>query len=254
MQFDLVTLAAQIINFLILVGLLRIFLYGPIVRTMDAREKKIAGRMSDAERSKQESQAEARSYRDQQLDLEQKKEDLMAQAAAEADARRQELLDQARSDAGASKAAWDEALRREKANFIAGMRRRSGKEIMEVARQALKDLADTGLEDQIVKVFIEQLGAMEKQEKDEIAGFIKAGKEVVILSAFELPKGLRNKLSAAVAENVAPGAQLQFDTLPDLICGIELKAGGHKSSWNLQSYMAELEENLSRAFTSRGMS
>ena len=42
MLIDWFTVAAQIVNFLILVYLLKRFLYGPLIRAMDAREKRIA--------------------------------------------------------------------------------------------------------------------------------------------------------------------------------------------------------------------
>ncbi len=46
--------AAQIINFLILVALLKRFLYGPIVAAMTAREDKIAGRLKEAQQKRRE--------------------------------------------------------------------------------------------------------------------------------------------------------------------------------------------------------
>ena len=44
MQIDWITVAAQIVNFLILVWLLQHFLYGPITRAMQRREQRIAER------------------------------------------------------------------------------------------------------------------------------------------------------------------------------------------------------------------
>ncbi len=48
MGADWFTVVAQIINFLILVALLKRFLYGPIIRAMDRREAEIASRMDAA--------------------------------------------------------------------------------------------------------------------------------------------------------------------------------------------------------------
>ena len=42
MQIDWVTVVAQMINFLVLVYLLKRFLYGPIVKAMERREHAIA--------------------------------------------------------------------------------------------------------------------------------------------------------------------------------------------------------------------
>ena len=46
------TVAAQIVNFLILVALLKRFLYGPIVAAMSAREGRIAAQLTEAQRKK----------------------------------------------------------------------------------------------------------------------------------------------------------------------------------------------------------
>ncbi|MDT8272548.1 MAG: F0F1 ATP synthase subunit B, partial [Desulfomonilia bacterium] len=50
MEIDLFTWGAQIVNFLILVALLRHFLYGRIVHAIDTRQEKIASRWDEAER------------------------------------------------------------------------------------------------------------------------------------------------------------------------------------------------------------
>ena len=48
MQIDWLTVAAQIVNFLVLVWLLQRFLYGPITRAMARRETRIEDRLADA--------------------------------------------------------------------------------------------------------------------------------------------------------------------------------------------------------------
>ena len=49
MQIDFFTFFAQIVNFLILIYLLRRFLYGPITRAMAGREGRIAARCAVVE-------------------------------------------------------------------------------------------------------------------------------------------------------------------------------------------------------------
>jgi F-type H+-transporting ATPase subunit b len=50
MHIDGFTVIAQIINFLVLVWLLKRFLYGPITQAMAARQQKIAAALDDARR------------------------------------------------------------------------------------------------------------------------------------------------------------------------------------------------------------
>ena len=48
MLIDWFTVGAQAVNFLVLVWLLRRFLYRPILKAIDAREKRIADQLADA--------------------------------------------------------------------------------------------------------------------------------------------------------------------------------------------------------------
>ena len=48
MLIDWFTVGAQVLNFLILVWLLKRFLYKPILNAIDAREKRIAAELADA--------------------------------------------------------------------------------------------------------------------------------------------------------------------------------------------------------------
>ena len=49
MQISWFTIIAQIVNFIVLVWLLKRFLYKPILKAIDEREKKIATQIKDAE-------------------------------------------------------------------------------------------------------------------------------------------------------------------------------------------------------------
>ena len=56
MLIDWFTVGAQIVNFLILVWLLKRFLYKPILDAIDAREKRIAAELADADTKKAEAE------------------------------------------------------------------------------------------------------------------------------------------------------------------------------------------------------
>ncbi len=49
MAIDWITVSAQIVNFLILVWLLKHFLYQPIIRAMDRREQRVSERLNEAQ-------------------------------------------------------------------------------------------------------------------------------------------------------------------------------------------------------------
>ena len=97
MLIDWFTVAAQSINFLLLVWLLKRFLYKPILSAMDSREQRIAAQLHDAEAQKQEAEAQSESLRAASAEFERQKQALFDQAKADAEATRDRLTEEADS-------------------------------------------------------------------------------------------------------------------------------------------------------------
>src|SRR5450631_3388047 len=99
MPIDWFTVIAQVINFLILVWLLKRFLYKPILHAIDEREKGIASQLAQAEAKKVEAQQERDDFQHKNEAFEKERAALLSKATNEAQAERQRLLDEARKDA-----------------------------------------------------------------------------------------------------------------------------------------------------------
>src|SRR5271168_605363 len=107
------TVFAQAINFLILVWLLKRFLYKPILHAIDEREKGIATQLAQAEARKAEAQKERDDFQHKNETFDQERAALMTKVADEAKAERQRLLDEARRASDTLRAKRQEALRNE---------------------------------------------------------------------------------------------------------------------------------------------
>jgi F-type H+-transporting ATPase subunit b len=245
---DWFTVAAQIVNFLILVALLRYFLYGRIKRAMYERQQRIAASLEEAEHRRREADEQAASYEGKQQELEAQRAELMAQARAEADAKRQELLDQSRADLDQTQARWQEALRREQTAFLRDLRQHTAQQVYATARRALTDLAGADLEQRIVSVFLERLRALDAQAWNTLTDSHQdAEPHLLIRSAFDLPPEARQRLLALLREHLGEAVEAHFETSPDILCGIEMQSNGQKIAWSLEHYLEGLEEHLSAA-------
>ena len=97
MLIDWFTVGAQALNFLILVWLMKRFLYKPVLNAIDAREKLIAAELADAAAKKTEAQKEGDDFRKKKEDLDQQCAKLLSTATEEAGTERRRLLIEARS-------------------------------------------------------------------------------------------------------------------------------------------------------------
>src|SRR5271165_4877827 len=110
MLIDWFTVAAQAVNFLILVWLMKRFLYKPILHAIDEREKRIATELANAGKKKAEAQKESDDFKHKNEEFDKQRAALLSKATDDAKAERQRLLDEARKAADALSAKRREAV------------------------------------------------------------------------------------------------------------------------------------------------
>jgi F-type H+-transporting ATPase subunit b len=242
---DWFTLIAQVVNFLVLVWLLEHFLYGRIVRAMNEREAKISGRLEEAAHQRATAEQEAELFRTRNRELEERRDQMLAQAQEEAESHRQQLMEAARLETEAAQVQWLEALERERQGLLQDFRERLGQQVFALARHGLKELANADLEEQILKVFVERLQTLDPAEREALVAAVRdTDREVEIRTAFPVLSEAREGLSRSLREQLDDRVDVRFTAVPELICGIELRAHSHRFAWNLDSYLEGLEARV----------
>jgi F-type H+-transporting ATPase subunit b len=245
MLIDWFTVGAQALNFIILVWLLKRFLYKPILNAVDAREKRIAAELADADAKKAEAQKERDEFQHKNEEFDQQRAALLSKATDEANAERQRLLEGARKAADALSAKRQEALRRDADNLNQAIRRRTQQEVFAIARKALMDLATTSLEERIGEVFTRRLRTINGKAKEGLAEVLKTASEpALVRTAFDLPAAQRTAIQNALNETFSAEVQVRFETAPDLVSGVELTTNGQKLAWSIADYLASLETGV----------
>lgn len=251
MLVDWFTVIAQIVNFLILVGLLKHFLYDRIVRAMDDRERRIQTRLEEAGDKRKEADREAESYRRKNEELNKKRDQMLTEAREEADRRLKELTREARDQVDESRNRWLDSLEKEKHAFLKDLKQLTAREVYALSRRALKDMAEAELEERMAEVFVGKLKELKKDHKDAVMEAIRKDEnKAVVRSGFEISTAGRQKITKAVREEIAESAEITYDTVPDMIMGIELKVQGEKVVWSIRDYLLELEERAKNAIES----
>ena len=245
MLIDWFTVIAQVVNFLILVWLLKRFLYKPILEAVDAREKKVADELANADAKEAAAQKEKEEFRRKNEEFDQQRAVLLSKAKDEANAESQQLLEEARKEAFDLRAKQQEALRNDKQNLNKEISHRTQQEVFAIARKALKDLAGMSLEECTVDVFAQRLHELEGNEKEQLATALRASQgPVLVRTAFDLPQGQRDLIKKAIKETLEIEIQAKFETAPDLISGIELTTNGEKVGWSIADYLTSLEKSI----------
>ncbi len=252
MLIDWFTVGAQALNFLILVWLLKRFLYKPILNAIDAREKLITKELADAATKKAEAQKERDDFQRKNEEFDQQRAALLTKATDEAKAERLRLIDEARKAADAMSAKRQESFRNDAHNLHQAISRRTRQEVFAITRKALTDLATTSLEERLGEVFTRRLREMGGPPKEGLGKALKTAAEpALVRSAFALPATQRAAIQNALNETFSADIHLRFETAPDLVGGIELISNGQKVAWSIADYLTSLEKDVDELLKER---
>ena len=253
MLIDWFTIVAQALNFLILVWLMKRFLYRPILHAIDDREKRIAAELADADAKKTDAQKESDEFRRKNKEFDQQRAALLSKATDEAQAERQRLLDEARKAAAVLRSKRQQAMNNEEHNVHQALSHRTLQEVFAIARKTLTDLAGASLEERMVDVFVRRMRELDGEEKGLLASALKASPgPVIVRTTFDLPPEQCASTEAAIKETLGTETQVQFETAPDLVSGIELAANGQKVAWSIADYLASLEKGIDELLKVKG--
>jgi F-type H+-transporting ATPase subunit b len=245
MLIDWFTVGAQALNFIILVWLLKRFLYKPILNAIDAREKRIAAELSDADAKRTEAQRQRDEFEHKNQELDRQRDALLNKATEDARTERHRLLESARQEADDLSAKRQQALQSAANALNQAIARQIQQEVFSIVRKALADLAETSLEERMSEVFIRRLHTVDSNTRERLRDSLKtSGEPVLVRSAFELAAPQREAIQRALSEMSSVDVHLRFETAADLVSGIELTTKGQKIAWSIADYLASLEKGV----------
>lgn len=226
MDFDWSTFFIEIINFLILVWILKRFLYHPILGVVAKRRAGIEKAMADARRI----EAEAGELRQQsQRELAQWKEE---KEAAKAHLREELAAERERLMAELETAVAEE---RERCRVLDERQQYELKRAVEeqgIAQGAafsarlLSRMATPELEARLYTLLLEDMRGLRAEDKRAVAdAAVVPGLQIKVQSAFALDAVRREKLAHALADLAGNTLPIEYIENPELLAGFQVSIG-----------------------------
>lgn len=242
MLIDWFTVGAQIVNFLVLVWLLKRFLYGPIIRAVDERESRIAASLAEAKAKEEQADEQRTRYQAKLDELEGTRESMLAHIRMEVDRNHSELMEKARASVRSLETEWQEQVDRERTEFLAELRRRAAAEILTMTRRVVADLASADAQRCTVEAFLEKVRALPDEARLKLAQG-----ELCLRTEFALPEAEQARIQGALAEQLQLPVSLRFEQTARIGLGLELEGNGWRIGWNSERYLEALEEDVKHA-------
>jgi F-type H+-transporting ATPase subunit b len=242
MSIDWITVAAQLVNFLILVWLLKRFLYRPILDGIDAREAAIAARMSEAAHIRETAEAAEADHRAEIARLREGREAALAQVRQEAEAERDALLSEVRARVAREQETREAERAAEARKYSQSLHLRGAEAVVALLRKALADLSGETLEERIIARALARLPTM----TDDLRDAAGDSRVAVVTTQNALSDDLRARIDGAVAE-AFPGISTRYEAEDTQSPGLSLRLGGAQLGWTVGAYVDGLQDMLDDA-------
>jgi F-type H+-transporting ATPase subunit b len=250
MSIDWITVVAQIANFLLLVWLLKRFLYKPILNGIDAREAEIAHQMGEAERAKEKARAMETEFIDKKQALLSEESAMTKRAWGDIEKKRDQLMAEANATLEREQQEWRMHFDNERRKFTTELHQAGADTLYELTRKALNDLADEALEDQLVRHVCARLAPI----AEDLREAAETGIHAVATTRDPLSDATCEKFKSDF-NNLLPNIPLSFVNDPAQSPGLILRVGGALVDWTVDSYIDELNatlvERLATGFSGR---
>lgn len=234
MLIDWYTVAAQAFNFLLLVWVLKRFLYKPVRRAMHQRQERIAQDLEQADQARTQAEERLQALTSERAKLESERRALLEKSRQEARQWREQALEKARQDLEEQRRRWHQAILEERNAFAKRLTARIAATTCEVCRKALADLADADLETRLADKLLTQLAENNAAPPAEI----------IVRTGFALHARGREHLRTALLELWPELGNIVFEQNEQLGFGIECLFGENKVSWNVEQYIRGLQEQV----------
>jgi len=250
-EIDLFTFAAQVVNFLILVLLLKRFLFDRVAAVMDERAKRTNEALAAAETARKKAEAEASSARALRAEIEADRDRILSEARELAAARLRVAFEEARASGEEERRAWRADLAARKEGFYASLGEGTVAWLGELARKALVDLADEDLESRVVKVFVARFEALDDEAIRNMRSSMESDdSKITITSSFAMRDGDQVEIGELARRRLSWTGVIDYQVDSGEGVGLALVAGGFKVAWRVSEYLRDVDARIRAAFES----
>lgn len=248
MTLDPFTLLAQLVNFALLLVLLRAFLYRPVLATMRRREELATTALAEAKRLHAEAERQRAVLAAERAAEERERTARLATLDDEVENLRQERLAAVEREAAAARSARAETLEHEVERALARLRRELGRLVLDEVGETVAWLSGADADRLAVARFLDRLRQLPDDEREELR---EAAREhgARLVTAHDLDGDAREEARRAVA--AALGVErVELASDPRLLMGAVLEAGGRRLDGSAAARMRALDERFAQALAS----
>ena len=238
MELDWSTFILEIINFLVLVWLLKRFFYKPVLNVINRRREQIQKKISDAEGVRHEAESLKSDYENRLAGWEDEKAAARTALHNDIESQRKRLLEELRVSLEQEREKDRVLSQRKIQNELQKNEKIAVEQALAFTSHLLTRLANPRLEASILQLALEDLAKLPGEQQTLLQkAYAEAKNPVIVSSAFPLAKEQQTAIEKSLAGILKQPPECEFRQDPDLLAGVRICVG----SWMLK---ATLQDDL----------
>lgn len=237
MELNWTTFSLEVVNFLVLLWLLKRFLYRPVMGVIEARQALINDQLKRAEEREREATQLENRYQNRLEEWQAEKQQAHETLAGELAQKREQALQQLERDLDEARQKHQAVERSEQRDLLVKTQQRAYLQATQFASKLLSRLASAELENSMLNLVVEELKKLPRMQREQLEQACQnLDTDIVITTAYDLSSAQQQNLRSALAPCLPPHQQrLRFSQHDELIAGVRITIG----SWRVEASLAD---------------
>jgi F-type H+-transporting ATPase subunit b len=237
------TFVLELVNFVVLVWILKRFLYNPVLDIIARRRAKIEQELSAAAKMQTDAAELQQRYESRLADWDREREAGREVLASELEDERARRLNELAASIKQEREKQRVADERRQADVLRGVEATALRQGSRFAGRLLRAAAGPDVESRLVELLLSDLAKLPPERATAWrSGFAKASAPIVVTSAFPLPAEQRSRLESVLGALTDPQSEASYAENPELLAGIQITIGAWVIAANLRDELVGFTE------------
>lgn len=241
MELSWTTFILEIVNFLVLVWILKRFLYKPVLEVIARRRAGIEKTLADARGLQANAEKLREQYEGRLANWEKERQQARDALAAELEAERHRRLDALQAELQQQREKAREIEARHQADTLRELETVALQQGARFAARLLEQASGPDTQTRLVDLLIDKLPQLPAERIAALQKSYGSAKEIAVVSALPLGDDQRRRLKQALA-NILPDAAARFGQDRDLIAGVRITVGAWVLAANVRDELRGFAE------------
>lgn len=231
MELNWSTFVFEIINFLVLVWILKRFLYQPVLNIITRRREVIETQLAEAKQQHAEADKLKQQYEHRLADWGLERQKAMDKLMHEIETTRHQQLDKLKAELDREEEKTRIARSRQDKQLIRAIEQRALQQSAEFASRLLAEAAGPELEKRLFDLLLDGLNALPAEQIDMLGNkWGESPGQILVTSTYPLAEDRRQLLEATLSRVTGLSVPVHYEEDSNLLAGLNITIG----SWLLQ--------------------